>query len=256
MKLNPAKCEFGVSSGKFLGHLVSRRGIKANPEKIQAVINMKSPRTTKEVQSLAGRIAALNQFVSRAIDRCLPFFKILRKAFEWSEEYEKAFQELKTYLASPPLLSTPIPREELLLYLAVSLSAVSSALVKEEHGIQFSVYYTSRVLQGAESWYPRIEKLAFTLVTSARRLHPYFQAHTIVVLMDQPLRRILGRPKTSGRLMKWALELEEFEVIYWPRTAIKGQVLADFVVEFTYPAETEPAEPAKLTPELQEAVPT
>ena len=146
MKLNPAKCAFGVLSGKFLGHLVSRRGIEANPEKIWAVINMQSPRTTKEVQSLASRIATLNRFLSRATDRCLPYFKILHKAFEWSEECEKAFQELKRYLASPPLLSTPILKEELLLYLAISLSAVSSALVREEHRIQFPVYYTSRAL--------------------------------------------------------------------------------------------------------------
>ena len=135
MKLNPLKCAFGVSSRKFLGHLVSRRGIEANPEKIRAVISMLSPLTTKEIQSLAGRVAALNRFVSRATDQCLPFFKILRKAFEWSEECEKAFQELKTYLASSSLLFTPVLKEELLLYLAVSPSAVSSALVREEHGI-------------------------------------------------------------------------------------------------------------------------
>ena len=146
MKLNPTKCAFRVSSRKFLGHLVSRRGIEANPEKIQAIINMQSPRTNKEIQSLAGRVAALNRFISRATDRCLPFFKILRKAFEWSEECERAFQELKRYLASPPLISTPVPKEELLLYLAISPSAVSSALVREEHGIQFPVYYTSRAL--------------------------------------------------------------------------------------------------------------
>ena len=156
MKLNPAKCTFGVSSGKFLGHLISRWGIEANPKKIHAIINMGSPRTTKEVQSLAGRVAALNRFVSRATDRCLPFFKILRKAFEWSEEREKAFQELKQYLASPPLLLMPVPREELYLYLAVSPSAASSVLIREEHGIQHPVYYTSRTLQGAESRYSRI----------------------------------------------------------------------------------------------------
>ena len=77
MKLNHAKCAFGVSSGKFLRYLVSQRGIKANPDKIRAIINMRSPWTTKEVQSLVGRVAALNRFVSRATDRCLPFFKIL-----------------------------------------------------------------------------------------------------------------------------------------------------------------------------------
>ena len=138
----------------------------------------------------------MNRFVSRATDQCLPFFKILRKAFEWSEECERAFQELKIYLASPPLLSVPAPGEELLLYLAVSPSAVSSALVREEHGIQFPVYYTSRALQGAESRYSRIEKLAFALITSARRFCPYFQTHTIGVPTDQPLRRI--RSTTAG----------------------------------------------------------
>ena len=148
MKLNLIKCAFGVSSGKFLGHLVSRRGIETNPEKIRAIINMRSPRSTKEVQSLAGRVAALNRFVSRATDQCLPFFKILRKSFEWTEKCEEAFRELKKYLTSPPLLSTPIPKEELFLYLAVSASIVNSTLVREEHGIQYLVYYTSRALQG------------------------------------------------------------------------------------------------------------
>ena len=132
MKLNPTKCAFGVSSGKFLWHLISRRGIEANLEKIQAVINMQSPKTIKEVQSLTGRVAALNRFVSRATDRCLPFFKTLRKSFNWSEECEESFQELKRYLMSPPLLSVPIPGEELFLYLAVSPSVSSSALVREE----------------------------------------------------------------------------------------------------------------------------
>ena len=107
---------------------------------------MRSPRTTKKVQSLAGWVADLNRFVSRTTDRCLLFFKVLRKAFECSEECEEAFQELKKYLALPPLLSTPVLNEELFLYLAVSPSAVSSDLVREEHGIQFPVYYTSRAL--------------------------------------------------------------------------------------------------------------
>ena len=107
-----------------------------------------------------------------------------KKPFEWSEECEKVFQELKKYLALPPLLSTPIPREELYLYLAVSPSAISSALIREDHKIQHLVYYTSQALQGVESRYFCIEKLAFALVILARRLCPYFQAHTIVALTD------------------------------------------------------------------------
>ena len=81
MKLNPSKCAFRVASGKFLGFMVSQRGIEANLEKVQAIINMVSPWTVKEIQKLTGRIAALNRFVSRATDKCLPFFKTLKQAF-------------------------------------------------------------------------------------------------------------------------------------------------------------------------------
>ena len=94
MKLNPSKCAFGVSSGKFLGFIVSQRGIEAKPEKVRAILEMSSPRTTKKVQSLTGRVAALNRFVSKATDKCLPFFKTLKKAFAWTNEYEVAFQEI------------------------------------------------------------------------------------------------------------------------------------------------------------------
>ena len=79
MKLNPNKCAFGVESGKFLGYMVSLHGIEANPEKIKAILEMRSPQKVKEVQSLTGRIAALTRFVSKAIDRCQPFFKALRR---------------------------------------------------------------------------------------------------------------------------------------------------------------------------------
>ena len=105
MKLNPSKCVFGVASGKFLGFMVSQRGIEANSEKVQAIINMVSPRTVKEVQKLTGRIVALNRFISRAMDKCLPFFKTLKQAFAWTDECEAAFQDLKRYLSNPPLLS-------------------------------------------------------------------------------------------------------------------------------------------------------
>ena len=86
MKLNPSKCAFEVSSGKFLGFMVSHREIEANPDKIQAILDMKPPQNVKEVQSLTGRVAALNRFVSKATDKCLPFFRVLKKTFEWTYE--------------------------------------------------------------------------------------------------------------------------------------------------------------------------
>ena len=137
MKLNPAKCAFRVTSGKFLGFMVNNSGIKANPAKIQALLDMESPRKVKEVQNLTGRVAAPNRFISRATDKCQPFFHALHKGkdFSWTAECEQSFQELKNYLGQPPLLSKPQEGEFLILYLVVSKGAVSSALVREEEGV-------------------------------------------------------------------------------------------------------------------------
>ncbi|KAL5568387.1 hypothetical protein UlMin_024962 [Ulmus minor] len=197
---------------------------------------MESPRKVKEVQSLTGRVAALNRFISRATDKCQPFFHALRKGkdFSWTAECEQSFQELKTYLGRPPLLSKPQEGESLILYLAVSKGAVSSALVREEEGVQWPIYYTSKSLLDAKTRYPKVEKLALALMIAARKLRPYFQAHTIIVPTKFPLKQILQKPDTSGRLAKWSIELGEFEVLFKPRTAIKGQALADFIAEFTY----------------------
>ena len=129
MRLNPSKCAFEVSSRKFLGFMVSQKGIEANPDKIQAILNMEPLRNVKEVQSLTRRVATLSRFVSKATDKCLPFFKVLKKAFEWTDEYQKAFQDLKVYLTTTPLLSPSIPGEELYLYLVMSPHAISSALI-------------------------------------------------------------------------------------------------------------------------------
>ena len=134
MKLNPSKCAFGVTAGKFLGFMVSQRGIEVNPEKIRAIIKLELPRMVKEVQSLNGKIAILNRFISKATDKCLPFFRTLKKSFEWTDKCQVAFENLKAYLSSPSLLSPSKPGEELYLYLAISQAAVSAALVREENG--------------------------------------------------------------------------------------------------------------------------
>ena len=131
MKLNPTKCAFGVSAGKFLGFIVNNRGIKANPDKIRVVLDMRPPSNTKEVQRLTGRIVALSRFLSRSSDKCQPFFQILKKAFQWDAHCEEAFTALKTYLSSPPILVSPSEGELLTLYLVVSDFSTSVALVRE-----------------------------------------------------------------------------------------------------------------------------
>ena len=115
MKLNPTKNTFGVTVGKFIGFMVSQRGIKVNPNKIWAIMEMAPPRNIKEMQSLNGKVAELNRFVSRATDKCLSFFHMLKKSFEWMAKCQQAFEDLKAYLSSPPLLSPSKPREGLFL---------------------------------------------------------------------------------------------------------------------------------------------
>ena len=201
MKLNPNKCAFEVSSGKFLSFMVSHRGIEANPNKIQTILDMKPPQNVKEVQSLTERVAALNRFVSKATDKCLPFFKVLKKAFEWTDECQRVFQDLKTYLTAAPLLSPSVLGEELYLYLTITPHAVSSTLVREEGRVQKPVYYTSRALRGVEARYLQIEKLAFALITASRKLRHYFQAHIINVMTDHPLKKAMNKLEAAGHLI-------------------------------------------------------
>jgi len=167
VKLNPAKCRFGVRSGEFLGYLVTHRGIEANPKQIEALLGMASPQKKREVQRLTGRVAALNR---------LAFYDVLwgNKKFEWTTRCEEAFQELKKYLATPPILAKPVIEEPLYLYVAVSDTAVSGVLVPEDRGEQKPIFYVSQTFTGAESRYPQMEKLALAVVMSARKLRPYF----------------------------------------------------------------------------------
>ena len=125
MKLNPLKCTFGVGSSKFLGFMVNQRGIEANSEKINELLEMSSPRKPKEVMSLIDRVAVLSHFVSRATDCCKPFFDMLKgfNKFEWMEKYEQALLALQKHLRCPLLLSKPIEREKLFIYLVVSTAS-------------------------------------------------------------------------------------------------------------------------------------
>jgi hypothetical protein len=131
IKLNPAKCAFGVPSGKLLGFLVSHRGIEANPDKVKAIEEMHPPPNLKEMQHLAGCMAALGRFIARSGEKALPFYKLMKRTgkFEWTPEADKAFAKLKRYLMSPPIMVAPTFCEPLLLYIAATPRIASAVLV-------------------------------------------------------------------------------------------------------------------------------
>jgi len=183
MKLNPEKCTFGVEGGKFLGFMLTHRGIEANPDKCQAILNMRSPNSVKEVQQLLGRLTALSRFVPRLAERTRPIVQLLRKGkkFAWDDQCEEIFKQFKEFLTSPAVIQKPRPDYPILVYLAVSEEAVSAALVQETEGEERPVYFVSRTLHSAETRYQMIEKVALALVLTARRMRPYFQNHFITV---------------------------------------------------------------------------
>lgn len=204
MKLNPAKCCFDILSGKFLGYLLTHRGIKANPEKIQAILNIKSSTNVKEIRKLTGKIAALNRSISRSSKRSRYFFAKLRKYdnFEWSPEWEEALQQLKQFLANLPLLLKPTDGETFYIYLVVAEGAVSAVFVRKEEDRQRPGSYINEAFLDMETRYSHMEKLAVTLVLVARKLRHYFQCHHVVVWTRHPLRSILHKPELFGRLTK------------------------------------------------------
>jgi hypothetical protein len=169
-KLNPEKCVFGVPAGKFLGFIVSHRGIEANPEKIEAIMRMEAPRSQKNVQRLTGCMAALSRSISRLGEKGLPFYKFLKKVdkFQWTSEAQEALDALKKFLTTPPVLKPPRrampsqPAEDLLLYISCTTHVVSTALVVERaeevhaYPVQHPVYFISEVLGPSKKKYPQV----------------------------------------------------------------------------------------------------
>jgi hypothetical protein len=187
LKLNPEKCVFRVKKGKFLGCLVSTKGIEANPSKIEAILWMEPPSTKKGAQRLTGRLTSLNRFISRLPERNFPFFEILKLAevFQWGPAQQKAFEELKKYLIDLTTLTPRAPGAPLLLYVAASHSAVSVALVQEKLEGQIKkqapVYFVSEVLSLSKKNYTELEKVLYAVLMASRKLRHYFQAYHIIV---------------------------------------------------------------------------
>ncbi|GJS96335.1 reverse transcriptase domain-containing protein [Tanacetum coccineum] len=169
MKLIPKKCTFEIEEGMFLGYKASTSRLKVCPDKVDAVLSLPSPKCLKDVQKLNGKLASLNRFLAKSVEKSLPFFKTLKKCtkksnFCWTMEAEKAFKQMKRLIAELPM-----------------------------------------ALRGPEINYTSMEKLVLALV--------------------------LSRPEVAARLQKWSIELGEYTIHYRPRVSVKGQILADFIVE-------------------------
>ena len=170
MKLNPLKCAFGVSAGRFLGFMVTQRGIEANPAQLKAILQSPTPSFKKGIHQLTGWLAALGRFISWFTDRLKPFFTTLRGAnrAEWNEECYRTFVEIKKYLTEPPILVSSEASDTLYLYLVASDVGVSGALLKECGDARLRpVFFVSKSLTNAETRYTHLEQAALALRTAA-----------------------------------------------------------------------------------------
>jgi hypothetical protein len=197
LKLNPEKCVFGVKKGKFLGCLVSTKGIKANPSKIEATLWMEPPKSRKAAHRLTGRLALLNRFISRSAERNLPFFEVLKstEVFQWGPDQPKAFEDLKQYLIQLTTLTPPSSGAPLILYVVASHAAVSAALVQEKQDEQAKkqvpIYFDSELLSSSKRYYTELEKVLYAILIASRKLRHYFQSYHIIVPSSQPLKDII-----------------------------------------------------------------
>nr|GEX82908.1 reverse transcriptase domain-containing protein [Tanacetum cinerariifolium] len=185
------------TEGVFLGYVITPEGIKPCPNKTAAVQQLPSPQTVKEVQSLNGKLASLNRFLSKSAEKSLPLFQTLKKCikksdFRWTAKAERAFQQLKQHLSDLPLLVAPRPHEELIMYLSATHGAISAVLMTERGMDQTPIYFISRALQGPELNYSQMKKLVLSLIFATKRLRRYFQAHPITVITDQPIKQVMS----------------------------------------------------------------
>ncbi|GJX07023.1 reverse transcriptase domain-containing protein [Tanacetum coccineum] len=255
MKLNPKKCTFGVEEGIFLGYKVNTKGIKVCPDKVDVVLSLPSPKCLKDMQKLNGKLASLNRFLAKSAEKSLPFFKTLKKYTKkkWlslDRGSRVCFQTNEAAQSRTSHTYAPEEKEELIVYLAAAKEAVSAPLMTEREAKQMSIYFVSSALRGPKVSYASMEKLVLALVHASKRLKRYFQAHPIIVITDQPIKQVLSRPEVAGRLQKWSKELGEYAIHYRPRVSIKGQILADFIVE--RPEEDSSDTPMEVEEELPE----
>jgi hypothetical protein len=158
--------------------------------------------------------------------------------FQWTQEAQEAFNNLKKYLTIPPTLVGLEPHEDLQLYISAISNVVSTAIVVERgesdtnRKIQYVVYFVSKVLSDSKSQYFDIMKLTYALLITTRKLSHYFQAHRIKVHTSSTVGEILNNRKATGKIAKWVIEMSIYNIVYKPRTTIKSQTLSDFVAEW------------------------
>jgi ribonuclease HI len=236
LKMNPLKCAFGVSAGKFLGFLVHQCGIDVDPARASAIATIKPPTSHKELKSFLGKLSYIRRFIPGLAAVTSAFSPLLKKGapFHWSIKCQQAFKKVQDIMTKLPTVCAPIFGKPLRLYLASNSQAIGALIAQEDgSGVEQPVYYVSRALKDAESRYSGAKRSCLALIYASQRLRHYFLAHKVQLMTrSHPIRSLLQRPVLSGRLAQWLLQLSQYEIITETPTAIKSQAIADLLAQF------------------------
>jgi len=227
LKMNPTKCAFGVSAGQFLGFLVHERGIEVTQRSINAIKKIQPPKDKTKLQELIGKINFVRRFISNLSGILEHFTPLLRlkadQEFTWGAEQQKALDNIKEYLSSPPVLIPPQKGIPFRLYLSAGEKSISSVLIQELEGKERVVFYLSRRLLDAETRYSPVEKLCLCLYFSCTKLRHYLLSNECTVICKADVvKYMLSAPILKGRVGKWIFALTEFDIRYESPKAIKG----------------------------------
>ncbi|GJS49510.1 reverse transcriptase domain-containing protein [Tanacetum coccineum] len=209
IKIDPIRSSFRVKEGRFLGNMVKREGIRADPEKVQTIILSPTLKNPNQIRSLFLQLKTIRKFIPKLAEVKYPIHKV-RIRFEtaegsgWTNEAEEALQRIKRKLNKLQTLAIPKKREVMMLCLCQRTEIISFVLLVERVGIQIPVSYVSRPLQGMEICYTPTEKMVQALIHTTRSLRAIFRKHKVKVVTDGPMEEILKLSRREGRFPKWA----------------------------------------------------
>eukprot|EP00253_Pinus_taeda_P005904 PITA_05904 len=240
ISLNPKKSLFGLEEGKLLGHIISKDGIRIDPDRIQAILQMPHPRNVKELQGFLGKINFLRRFIPNLAELIRLLNNMLKKdsKVKWTVEANQAFEGIKLTLTQTPVLTNPQFDREFIIFSFASQHTIAAVLLqKDDQGNEKPIAFFSRALRDAPLKYQIMEKQAYALVKAIKDFRIYILYSHVIAYVPSPIvKDILTQENLEGRRGKWIANILEFDIEIKPTKLIKGQGLAKLMSETNFQA--------------------
>ena len=213
LRLNPEKCQFGRKSLKYLGHLVTSEGIRTDPDKVSAIVDLAPPTNLRGLRRFLGMASWYRRYIEGFSKITAPLNRLLKKGqrWQWTAEQDKAFCELKQHLTEAPVLTCPDFEQPFILQTDASDLGLGVALTQNIEGNDQVIAYASRSLTSCEKAYSTTEKECLAIVWGIEKMRPYLEGYHFTVLTDhQSLKWLRTLKNPSGRLARWQMSLQQY----------------------------------------------